>query len=145
MDFATGDHIRLANVGNGFDGHAVFFEAKATARQNFFVTAGVQVGEAVRELDVFAVGGDGAEGALAFFQFTGGYVVDVNGEEPAHAGAFVFQIACGFGGAAQVNGVLQHSAKHVVQHVVKVHADVGGNAARFLVFAFPALQIPAAA
>ena len=55
----------VANLVDGLDRAAGGVDAKALARQDVSITLGVQVGEAVRELDFCAVQGDGAIGALA--------------------------------------------------------------------------------
>ena len=55
----------VANLVDGLDRAAGGVDAKALARQDVAIALGVQVGEAVRELDLCAVEGDGAIGALA--------------------------------------------------------------------------------
>jgi len=57
--------FRVADVGHGFDGGAVFFQAEAAAGEDLLVAAGVEVCETAGEFDLFPIDGDGAEGALA--------------------------------------------------------------------------------
>ena len=129
MDFAAGHYGGVADMGHGFDGHSVFVESEASASKDFFITAGVQVGKAIGKFDILPVGSDGAEGAFAFFQLADGYVVHVNRQKPPHARTFVFEVASSLGGSVEVHGVALYCPKYIVQHVVEVHANVGGDAA----------------
>lgn len=43
-----------------------------------------------------------------------------------------------------VHNVALKLAKNEVQHVVEVHADIGGHSERFAVIAFPAFHVPLA-
>ncbi len=103
----------------------------------------MQVGEAVAEFELFAADIDVAVGRFLALHFCR-QIVRVNRQEPAHPGAFVFQVACGFLGAGMVHDVALKLAKDEVQHVVKMHADVGGHAKGFAVVAFPAFHVPLA-
>ncbi len=103
----------------------------------------MQVGKAFAEFEPFAAYVDTAIGGFFALHF-GGQIVSVDGQEPTHTGAFVFQIAGGFLGAGVVNHVALELAKDEVQHVVEVHADVSGQAEGFAVVAFPAFHVPLA-
>lgn len=140
--FACND-LRRADDVDGFDAVAGVGQAVASAGQDFLVAGGVQVGKAFAEFELFAADVDVAVGGFFALHF-GGQVVGINRQEPAHAGAFVFQIACGFLGAGVVHDVALQFAEDEVQHVVEVHADVGGHAKGFAVVAFPAFHVPLA-
>ena len=112
---------------DGFDAVTGVGQAVATAREDFAVAGGVQVGKAFAEFELFAADVDVAVGGFFALHF-GGQVVGINRQEPANAGAFVFQVACGFLGVGVVHDVALELAKDEVQHVVEVHADVGGHA-----------------
>ena len=128
MDFAlfAFDDLGGADDVDGFDAVAGVGQAVTSAREDFGVAGGVQVGKAFAEFELFTADVDVAVGGFFALHF-GGQVVGVDGQEPAHAGAFVFQIACGFLGAGVVHHIALELAKDEVQHVVEVHADVGGD------------------
>ncbi len=128
MDFVgvAFDNLRCANDVNSFDAVAGVGQAVTTAREDFAVAGGVQVSKAFAEFELFAADVDVAVGGFFSLHFSG-QVVGVNRQEPAHACAFVFQIACGFLGAGVVYDVALELAKDEVQHVVEVHADVGSH------------------
>ncbi len=128
---------------DGFDTVARVGQAITTTREDFAVAGGVQIGEAFAEFELFAADVDVTVGSFFSLHFVG-QVVGVDRQEPAHAGAFVFQIACCFLGAGVVHDVALEIAKDEVQHVVKVHAYVGGHAKGFAVIAFPAFHVPLA-
>ncbi len=129
VDFAlfAFDDLGCADDVDGFDAVAGVGQSVATARQDFAVAGSVQVSKAFAEFELFAADVDVAVGGFFTLHF-GGQVVRVNGQEPTHPGSFVFQIACGFLVAGVVHHVALELAKDEVQHVVEVHANVGGHA-----------------
>ncbi len=129
---------------DGFDAVAGVGQAVTTAREDFAVAGGVQVCKAFAKFELFAADVDVAVGGFFALHF-GGQVVRVNRQEPAHPGTFVFQITSCFLGTAVVHDVALELAEDEVQHVVKVHADVGCHAKGFAVIAFPAFHVPLAA
>ncbi|MNQ82478.1 hypothetical protein D3C85_975290 [compost metagenome] len=106
---------------------ARIFESIASARQNFLVAHGVQIGEALRKLELLTTDVDVAEGGLLALH-VGRQVVSVDGQEPTHTRAFVFEIARRLRRAAVVHHVALQLAEDEMQHVVEVHADVGRHA-----------------
>ena len=106
MDFALFalDHLSRADDVDGFDAVTGIGQAVASASQDFAVAGGVQVGEAFAEFELFAADVDVALGGF-FALHVGWQIVGVNRQEPAHAGAFVFQVASSFLGAAVVHDV----------------------------------------
>lgn len=118
-------------------------QAVTTSSQYFAVTGGMQVSKALAEFELFAAYVDVAISGF-FALHVGGEVISVNREEPAHAGAFVFQVASGLLGTAVMNHVALQFAKDEMQHVVKVYANVGSHSKRFLVVTFPAFHVPLA-
>lgn len=139
----TFDDVCSADDVDGFDAVAGVGQAITTTRQDFAVADGVQVGKAFAEFELFAADVDVAVGGFLGLHL-GRQVVGVNRQEPAHAGAFVFQVASGFLGTAVVHHVALQFAEDEVKHVVKVHADVGGHAEGFAVVTFPAFHVPLA-
>ena len=129
MNFAlfTLNHLGGADDVDGFDTVAGVGKAVATMREDFAVTGGVQVSKAFAEFELFAAYVDVAVGGFFALYFCG-QIVCVNRKKPAHAGALVFQIACGFLGTSMVYDVTLELAKDEVQHVIKMHAYVGGHA-----------------
>ena len=129
-------------MGDGFNGKAVFFEAKASSGQDFLIAGGVKVCEAAGEFELVAVDRDGTVGALAGFEDGFRDVVDIDGQEPTDAGVFIFQVAAGLGVADVMDPVFLKCAENKIQHVVKMDANIGGNAARFFDVALPGMQVP---
>src|SRR5690554_2259489 len=140
----TGQSSRrgIANMRHRLDSHSVLFQTKTTPRQNFFIAAGVQVGKAAGEFDLFAIHSDGAERTLALGLGAFRYVFIVHRQEPAHPGFFVFQVAGGHGVVAVVHYIVLQLAEDEMQHVVEVHANVGRNTTRLLRVSLPGLQVP---
>ena len=66
-------------------------DSKSLSGKDLAVCFGVQVGEAVAEAESLAADGEGAVGGLAGGAQVGGHMVDVETEEPAHAGALQLQ------------------------------------------------------
>lgn len=136
---------RIADGGYGLDGHAVLLQPEASTCQDLLVAARMQVGESAGELYFLAVHGDGSVGALADGLLRLRHIGIVHGQEPAHPRTFVFQVAARVGFRIGMHHVGLQRAEDVVQHVEKMHADVGGDTAGFLHIALPGLQIPVAA
>lgn len=134
--------LGIADGGHGLDGDAIFFQAKALSRQNALVAAGVQVGETAGKLDFLAIHGNRPVGALALGFLRLGHVLVIHRQKPAHAGVLVFQVAGGMGIGAGMHHVGLQFAEYMVQHVEKMHADIGGDAARFFHVTLPRLQVP---
>ena len=103
----------------------------------------MQLGKPFRKFQLLAADVDAAESGFLALDLIG-QVVGVHRQKPAHAGAFVFQIAGGLGFATVVHHVVLQLAKHKMQHVVKVHANIGGHAKRLARVALPAFQVPLA-
>ena len=134
--------LSVADGSHRGNGGAVLFQPEAAPGQNLFVAAVVQVGKAAGELDLFAIDGDRAVGALALGANGFGHVLDIDRQEPAHTRVLVFQIAAGLGVGRVMHDVLLQVAEDEVQHVKEVHADVGGDAAGLFQVALPGLQVP---
>jgi hypothetical protein len=139
------DGYLVANLVHQLDGRAGRRQGKAVASQYRFVAAGVEVVEAAAELELLAGDGEGAEGGGSRAAHGGGQGVGVDAQEPAHAGALQLQEAGGAVVGVQVHGILLDVAEDPLQHIKKVDADVGGDAARFLDVALPAGVVPVAA
>ena len=143
MVFAVSAHgLAVAHLVAEVDVVAGIVDGEAVAAQNLAVGFGMQVGEAGGEVEGVAVDKDGAVGALALCAEFGGHVLGVDAEEPAYAGAFQLQKAGGDGGGEVMHHQFAHFPKDVGQHVEKVYADVGGDAARFFHIAFPGVVVP---
>src|SRR4051812_48837213 len=82
-----------ADLRDGLDCRAAVGEAEAPARPDLLVAARVQLGEAVGELELAAVDGHGSEGSLATLANGRRDVVELDGQEPAHAGVLVFEVS----------------------------------------------------
>ena len=135
----------VADVVNHLDGGAGVLEAEAAAIEDVLVAEGMQLGEALAELESLVADGDGAVGAAAF-GFDGlGQGVGVDAEEPAHAGALELEVARGAVVGVEVYDVAAQGAEDPLQHVEEVDADVGGYAAGFAHFALPTGIVPIAA
>ena len=145
VDFALFalDDLGGADDVDGFDAVAGVGQTVATSRHDFTVAGSVQVGKPFTEFELFAADVDVAVGGFLAPYF-GGQVLGINGQEPAHAGAFVLQIASGFLGAGMVHNVALELAKDEVQHVVKVHSNIGRNAKRLSIITLPAFHVPLA-
>ena len=122
---------------HGFNGQTVFFQAKAPSGQNFLIAGGVKVGKAAGEFELFPIYRDGTVGALPGFENGFRDVIHIDGQEPADARVFIFQIAARLGIADIMDPVFLKRAKNKIQHIVKMNADIGCNAARFFDVALP--------
>lgn len=132
------DHV------DGLNAVARISEAITAAGQNLLVAHRMQVGEAFRELKLLAADVDVAEGRLLALHI-GRQIVGVDGQEPAHTCALVFEVARRLCRATVVHHVALQLAEDEVQHVVEVHADVGRHAERLAVVTLPAFHVPLAA
>jgi len=139
------DGYLVADLVGQLDGGAGGSQGEALAGQYRFVAAGMEVVEATAELEFLAGDGEGAEGGGPRGAHGGGQRIRVDAQEPAHAGALQLQEAGGAVVGVQVHGILLHGAEDPLQHIKKVDADVGGDAARFLDIALPAGVVPVAA
>ena len=97
-------HLGCADDVDGFDAVSSVVQAVTTAREDFAIAGGVQIGEAFAEFELIAADVNVAVGGFFSLHF-GGHVFGVNGQEPAHASAFVLQIASGFLGTGVVQDV----------------------------------------
>ena len=73
----------------------------------------------------------------------GGQIVAIDRKKPAYVGAIAFQKAGGTLGLAKMGFVALHAAEYEAQHVEEMDADIGRNATRFGILAFPRCVIPA--
>ncbi len=71
--------LGVANSGHGFNGYKVFFHAKATARKNFLITAGVKIGKALAKFNLIAIKRNRSLSTLAFKPLLCRHIVNVNG------------------------------------------------------------------
>ena len=122
------DRRRIADLVHDVDAAASLFDAEAATRQDLLVALGVQFREALAELEFLAIDHDGAVSALLPFHGIGRQGVGVNAEEITHTGAFQFQVARHAVVRGHVDNVLLHVTEDPTQHVVEMHADVGGDA-----------------
>lgn len=137
------DNLCRADDVDSFYAMPSITQAVTTSSQDFAVAGGVQVSKALAEFELFAA--DVNITVSGFFALHFDWkIVGVDRQEPAHPGAFVFEVASGLLGAAVVHNVALQFAKDEVQHVIKVHANVGGHAKGFAVVAFPAFHVPLA-
>lgn len=119
-------------------------EAIAFAFEYAFVAYGMQVGEAVGELDFFAVHGQASESGFAGSFGLLRQVVAVDAQEPAYAGVFELEETCCAVGFAYMYHVLLCRAKNPGKHIKEMNAYVSGYASAFFDVAFPAAMIPCA-
>ena len=138
------DNRHIAERRHDVDRGPHLVEAKAAAGDDFLIAARVQIGEAFGKFDLLAVDRDRTEGGLLALHL-GGQIVAIDRQKPAHVGALAFEKAGGALGFAQMSLVALDAAEHEAQHVEEMHADIGGNAARFGILALPRRVIPAAA
>ena len=138
------DGLGVADLIHNVDTTTRLFDAETTTRQNLLVALGVQLGEALAELKLLAIDGDGAESALLAFHGIRRQGVGIDAEEVTHTGTLQLQIA----GHAVVRGhmddILLHITENPTQHVVEMHANVGGDAAAFVDVALPRGVVPVA-
>ena len=139
------DGLGIADLIDDVDAVAGFVDAEATTRQNLLVALGMQLGEALAELELLPVNFQGAVGALLPFHGIGRQGVGVDAEEITHAGTFQFQIACHTVVRGHMHDVLLHLAEDPAQHVVEMHPDVGRDAAALVDVALPRGIVPIAA
>ena len=91
--------LRGANHVHRLNTVARIVQPVAATSQDLLVADLVQLGKAFGEFQLFTVDVDAAVGGLLALDLVR-QVIGVNGEEPAYAGAFVFQVAGGLGFAA---------------------------------------------
>ena len=138
------DGLGVADFVDDVDAATRILQAEAVTRQDVLITLGMQLGEALAKLELLAVDHDGAIGALLPFHGIFGQGVGIDAEEITHTGAFQFQITGHTVVRGHVDDVLGHVAEDPAQHVVEVHADVGGDAAALVDVALPRGIIPVA-
>src|SRR5690606_24674895 len=112
---------------HGLDGSAVVFHAISLPSQNALVALSVEVGKATGELQLLAFDIDAAIGELIALDGVFRQMVCVDGEEPAYIGALVLQEAGRGLFIAVMHFVMSDFAEDEMQHVVKMHADIGGD------------------
>lgn len=137
--------VGFSDVVDNLDGGNCVGDAEALAAEDILVAAGVQVGEAIAEFDFLTVDGHGAvgPGTVFFGGFREGVAVDT--EEPFYPCPIKLKVSTGPIVGVDVHGIFSHIAEEPGQHVVKMHADIGGYAAGFTEVAFPACVVPFAA
>ena len=126
------------------DAVARILQPIASSGKDFLVTNLVQFGKPFGEFQLLSIDIDATVGSLAALDVIG-QVIGIDGKKPAHAGALVFQIAGSLGFTTVVHHVVLQLAKHEVQHVVEMHANVGGHAKGLTRITLPAFQVPLAA
>ena len=135
----------VADLVHDIDATACLFDAEAATGQDLLVTLGMQLSEALAELKLLAVDHDGTIGALLPFYGIGRQSVAVDAEEVTHAGAFQLQVAGHTVVRGDVDDVLLHVAEDPAQHIIKMYADVGGDAAALVDVTLPRGIVPVAA
>lgn len=129
---------------DGFDGfHTVarILNTVTLAIEDGLIADGMQVSKAFGELEFGAITGDRTIGRLLAFHRIW-QIIGVDGEKPTHARIFVLKVASCFELVDIVNDVALQFAEDEVQHVIKMHSDIGGNPEGLALIAFPAFHIP---
>lgn len=139
------DRRSVADLAYDLDARASLADAEAFACKYLLVAEGVQLGETLAELELAAVDVEGAVGALLALNRVRRQAVGIDAEEVAHARFLEAQIARDAVEAHHVNDVLLDRAEDPLQHIVEMHADIGGNAAALVDIALPRSVIPLAA
>ena len=138
------DGFGVADVVDDVDAASCLFYAEAMTGKDFLVALSMQLGEALTELKLLAIDGDGAEGTFLSFHGIGRQGVGVNAEEVTHTGALHLQITRHTVVRGHVDDVLLHGSEDIAEHVVEMDAYVGGNAAAFVHIPFPGGVVPVA-
>ena len=139
------DGSRVADLADDLDARTRFADAEAFAGENLLVAEGVQLGEALAELELAAVDVERAVGALLAFDRIGRQAVGIDAEEVAHAGLLEAEVARHAVEAHHMDDIFLDRAEDPLEHVVEMHADVGGDAAALVDVALPRSVVPLAA
>lgn len=139
------DGLGISNLVDDVDAVAGFFDAETATSEDFLVALGMKLSEALAEFELIAVDHDGAVGALFPFHGIRRQGVGVDAEEVTHTGALQLKVTRHTVVRGYVDDVLLHVTKDPTQHVIKMHADVGGDAAALVDVALPRGIIPIAA
>ena len=120
----------------GFNGQTVFFQTKTPSSQNFLITDGMKVGKAAREFKLFPIYRNGSVCTLPGFENGVWDIIHINGQEPAHARIFIFQIAACLGIAEMMDPVFLKRTKNKIQHIIKMNTDIVAMPPDFLMSPF---------
>lgn len=134
----------IADIIDDLDATSRLLNAESLSVEDHLVTFGVQFGESLAELELFTIDTKGAVGAFLTFNGVGWQRVAVDAEEITHSSLFQFQVTGHAVVCGHVYDVCLHLAEDPTQHVVEMHADIGGHAATFVDVAFPGGIIPVA-
>lgn len=127
------------------DGGAGVGDGEAVACEGVFVDFGMQVAKAIREFDLFAIHGDGTEGGFSFCLYISGEVIVIHREEPAHTCIFKLDYAGHAFGIIIKDFAILHGSEQPHDQVEEMDADIGGDPAGFILYAFPGGVIPGTA
>ena len=139
------DRRSVADLAYDLDARTCLADAEAFSRKDPAVALGVQLGETLAELELAAVDVEGTVGALLAFDSVGRKAVGVDAEEVAHAGLLELEVARDAVEAHHMDDVLLDRAEDPLQHIVEMHADIGGDAAALMHIALPRGIVPLAA
>src|SRR5688572_19286452 len=117
----------------------------AFARQNMFISHGVQIIKAVRKFQLLSVNSDGAKSPLSCGLLVGRKVLSVNREKPSYARIFKLEKSRRLVGLMEVHYIGLHLAKNIQEHVEEMNPYVSGDASRLLQVPFPRHEIPGSA
>ena len=138
------DRSGVADLADNLDARTCFADSEAFACQNPAVALGVQLGEALAELELAAVYAQRAISALLAFDCVRRQAVSVDAEEVAYTSLLEAQVARHAVETHHVYDVLLHRTEDPLEHVVEMNSDVGGDAAALVDIAFPRGIIPLA-
>ena len=139
------DRRCVAYLAYDLDARTCLADTEAFAGKDLLVAEGVQLGEALAELELAAVDVEGAVGALLAFDRIGREAVGIDAEEVAHAGLLEPEVARDAVEAHHMDDVLLDRTEDPLQHVVEMHADIGGDATALVHVALPRGVVPLAA
>ena len=134
----------VADVIDNLDAGTHLLQTEALAAQNLPVALGVQVGEAVAELERLAIDHDLPERRPPALRNLFGKRVPVDTQEVTNPGPVESDEAGHTVVGGDMHDVFLHLAENMAQHIVEVDADIGGNAAALALRTLPAGEIPVA-
>ena len=132
----------VTDLADNLDARARFADAETVARQNLPIALRMELSEALGELELATVDGQGPIGALLPFHRIRRQAVGVDAQEIADTCPLEAQEARHPVETHHMDDILLHRAENPLEHVVEMHTDIGGNTAALVDIPLPGSVIP---
>ena len=139
------DRRRIPDIMDNLDAGQGLADAEPLSREDLLVALGVELRKTGAELELVPVDVQGTVGLLLSLDRVRREAVGIDAQEVADPGFLQAQIAGHPVEAHHMDNVLLHGAEDPLEHVIEMHADIGGDAARLMVVPLPGGIIPLSA